>query len=291
VALTERATLTAGLRAERRTTDYVDTAGLTASPSESMLGGELSLRYTFRDGLTGYTSLSSGYRAGGFNLGVVPDGRREFDQERLWNLEAGLRLDAGRVSLDAAVFYNRRDDQQVRTSFQIDPNDPASFVFFTENAAEGDALGIELETRIALSAELSAYVNFGLLDADFTEYDSPLVDLDGRAQAHAPSYTAAAGIAWRPSSGWFASLDASAVDAFYFDVSHDQRSEAYELVHARVGYERNGWTATLWARNLFDETYAVRGFFFGNEPPDFPPTLYTRLGDPRLIGLTIKKVF
>ena len=31
----------------------------------------------------------------------------------------------------------------------------------------------------------------------------------------------------------------------------------------------------------------LRGFYFGNEPPDFPPTLYTRLGDPRHYGITV----
>jgi hypothetical protein len=35
----------------------------------------------------------------------------------------------------------------------------------------------------------------------------------------------------------------------------------------------------------------VRGFFFGNEPPDFPNTLYTRLGDPRQVGVTFEKKF
>jgi iron complex outermembrane receptor protein len=32
----------------------------------------------------------------------------------------------------------------------------------------------------------------------------------------------------------------------------------------------------------------VRGFYFGNEPPDFPAALYTRLGDPRHYGITVK---
>ena len=47
----------------------------------------------------------------------------------------------------------------------------------------------------------------------------------------------------------------------------------------------------VWARNLFDETYAVRGFFFGNEPPDFPATLYIRQGDPRQLGVTLDMPF
>jgi iron complex outermembrane recepter protein len=41
-------------------------------------------------------------------------------------------------------------------------------------------------------------------------------------------------------------------------------------------------------RNALDERYAVRGFYFGDRPPDFPNELYTRLGDPRHYGVTVK---
>jgi outer membrane receptor protein involved in Fe transport len=86
-------------------------------------------------------------------------------------------------------------------------------------------------------------------------------------------------------------VDLSAHDRFYFDVSHDQMSTAYQLANARLGIDRDRWSAQLWVRNLFDENYAVRGFFFGNEPPDFVPTLYTRLGDPRQVGISIDVAF
>ena len=86
-------------------------------------------------------------------------------------------------------------------------------------------------------------------------------------------------------------MDVSARDAFYFDVSHDQKSKAYELVNARVGFDAESWTTQIWVRNLFDRDYAVRGFFFGNEPPDFPSTVYTRFGDPRQVGVTLEKRF
>jgi iron complex outermembrane recepter protein len=35
----------------------------------------------------------------------------------------------------------------------------------------------------------------------------------------------------------------------------------------------------------------VRGFYFGNEPPNFPNTLYIRQGDPRQIGVTVDMRF
>jgi outer membrane receptor protein involved in Fe transport len=285
--------LSAGLRVERREVDYDDSAGLEAAPSETMAGGEISLSHDLNDGVTAFVSLSRGYKAGGFNLGVVPEGRREFAQESLWSLEAGIKSywlgDA--LTINAAVFVSRRDDQQVRTSFPLVRGDPASFVFFTDNAAKGESLGLEAELRWQISEAWQLYASLGLLDARFDEFRTPQVDLDGRRQAHAPDYTFAAGAAYRHPSGWFARVDASGKDAFYFDVSHDQKSSAYELVNTRIGFDAGSWTAQLWVRNLFDTNYAVRGFYFGNEPPDFPDTLYTRPGDPRQVGVTFDRRF
>lgn len=285
----DRTRVAIGLRIERRAADYRDTAGLTASPDETMVGGEVTLSHDLDRGGTAYASLSKGLKAGGVNLGVVPEGRREFAEEALWNLEAGLRgeVAGGAVRYSAAVFGHRRDDQQVRTSVQLIAGDPASFVFFTDNAATGKAVGVEAEVDWLVDDHWQVHARVGLLDATFDDYRSDLADLGGRRQAHAPGYTFAAGAEWRGDSGWFARVDVHGKDAFYFDVSHDQKSAAYEVVNARIGFDAQRWSALVWARNIFDTDYAVRGFYFGNEPPDFPDTLYTRLGDPRQIGMTI----
>ena len=289
----ERSQLSFGIRGEHRSTEYADTAGLVARPAESMWGGELTLRHDLSATVTGFVSLSKGYKAGGFNLGVVPEDRREFGEENLLNLEAGIksRWRGDTLQLNASLFVSRRDDQQVRTSFQLDPGDPASFVFFTDNAAEGDTLGLEADLQWSPGDRWSMYATLGWLDATFDNFETPQVSLGGREQAHAPSYTLAAGAAYRHPSGVFARLDVSARDEFYFDVSHNQQSEAYALANARIGYTRDRWTLQLWVRNLFDEEYAVRGFYFGNEPPDFPATLYTRQGDPRQVGITLERIF
>ena len=131
------------------------------------------------------------------------------------------------------------------------------------------------------------FANLGLLKARFDEFKTPQVDLGGRDQAHAPRYTFAAGTMYRHASGLFARVELSGKDAFYFDVSHNQKSEAYWLANARLGWEGDAWTVQLFASNLFNRSYPVRGFYFGNEPPDFPNALYIRRGDPRQLGLTI----
>ncbi|MBT8092615.1 MAG: TonB-dependent receptor [Gammaproteobacteria bacterium] len=283
----------AGLRLERRITDYTDSAMLETGPSETMWGGELTISHDLSGEVTGFVSLSKGYKAGGFNLGFVPEGRRDFGDEQLITVETGVKalLVNGALSVNASVFYSERDDQQVRTSLQLVPGDPASFVFFTDNAATGKTLGLEADMRWLVSDAWELYANFGLLDASFDEFVAPQGDISGRDQAHAPRYTLAAGAAYRNDDGIFARLDITARDAFYFDVSHDQKSQAHELLNARIGIERDSWLIELWARNLLDERYAVRGFYFGNEPPDFPNTLYTRAGDPRQVGVTIEKRF
>ena len=293
IEISEASRLGFGLRIERRSSDYSDSLGLVAGPSETMWGGELSFSHDHSDLVTSFASLSKGYKAGGFNLGLVPPGSRDFGAEQLWTFETGIKssLSGNSLRLNMSVFYSRRDDQQVRTSLQLVPGDPASFVFFTDNAAQGETLGAEAELHWFPADEWELYANIGLLKATFDDFVAPQGDLSGRDQAHAPRYTFAGGVVYRRQNGFFARLDVTTKDAFYFDVSHDQKSTAYELANARIGYQGEQWLVSVWARNLFDRNYFVRGFYFGNEPPDFPKTLYMRLGDPRQLGVTIEKRF
>ena len=287
--------MTAGLRVERRTSDYSDTDGFAAGPTDTLWGGELSLSHDFSGDVTGFVSLSRGFKAGGFNLGLVPDEWRYFGDEAMWTIESGIKsvLQDGALALNASVFHSWREDQQARASFQLVPNDPASFGFATINIDGGRTWGAEADLDWQVSESVQLYASAGLLMGGFPDNVDveDLQFLGGRDQAHAPRYTLAAGIAWRGDSGFFARLDATARDEFYFDVSNNEKSEAYALLNARVGYENDDWRVHIWGRNLADEYYAVRGFYFGNEPPNFPATLYTRAGDRRHVGLPIERRF
>jgi hypothetical protein len=48
---------------------------------------------------------------------------------------------------------------------------------------------------------------------------------------------------------------------------------------------------SLWVRNVLDTRYAVRGFYFGLEPPSYEEKLYTQWGDPISFGVTTKYEF
>ena len=160
--LTDATVLSAGARIERRSADYGDTAGAAFSPDESMYGGSLNLRHAIGEHTQAYLKFARGYKAGGFNIGAaVPEDRRTFDTEVLHSLEFGLRSANVTESLagDVALFYMRREDQQVQTGEQLEPGNPLSFVLYTDNARKrrklrcrGDAALAARDPVVARSA-------------------------------------------------------------------------------------------------------------------------------------------
>ena len=282
--------LSTGLRVETRSADYEDSDGAAFSPRDTMAGGHLSLTGDLGARSGWYLTASRGYKAGGFNIGLfVPEERREFEPEYLWNLEAGLHRasDDGRFSADVSVFHMWRESQQVATSFQLDPGDPLSYVFYTDNAARGRNAGLEATLAWRPIDSLTLGSTLGLLHTEYVGYRYGNRDLDGREQAHAPGWQYSLSAEWTALRGWMARADLYGSDAFYFDASHDQRSDPYTLLNLKAGYSGDRWSAYLWGRNVFDERYAVRGFYFGLEPPDFANKLYVQLGDPRQFGVTL----
>jgi iron complex outermembrane recepter protein len=283
--------LTAGLRVETRSASYHDSDGTSFDPRDTMVGGQLSLTGPLGDTSHWYATVSRGYKAGGFNIGqFVPEDRRQFEPEFLWNAEAGVRAAGSDARLQAqlAVFHMWREDQQVATSFQLDPGDPLSYVFYTDNAARGRNYGVEASASWQPLPALTFGATLGLLQTEYIGYRYGDRDLDGREQAHAPSYQYSVSAQWGGDAGWMARADLNGSDAFYFDASHDERSQPYTLLNLKAGYAHGPWSVFAWARNVTDEQFAVRGFYFGLEPPDYANKLYVQHGDGRLMGVTLQ---
>ncbi len=305
-ALGEATRLTTGLRWERRDATYSNSTVGRAAPVDRMVGGDLTLTRTLPWAATDSTPwatlwarLARGYKAGGFNPGVVgipeAQGRLDFQPEYLWNYEVGLRVTGAesRWWASGSVFLQQRDRQQIRLSEQFRPPDPATFRFYTENAEDGRATGLELELGWELLESLELGAALGLLDTEITGFNAR-PELEGRDFAHAPRYNVALNGTWRGAGGWFARVDYTGKGGYAIDYCqaadcNDPRTKPYQLLGLRAGRAWGAWSVEAWCRNVLDEEYAVRGFYFGNEPPNFEPTLYARQGEPRQAGVTVRR--
>ena len=239
-----------------------------------------------------YVSLARGYKVGGFNTdGRLTLDQREFDSEFLWEVETGIKGVSAdsRLRYRAAVFYDLRRDQQVKSSLVLPrPDGSTEFVDFVSNAAEGSNLGLEVEIDYYVSDAFALYANVGLLRAEFDKYINGFgEDLSGREQAHAPSHMFSLGVRY-DRAGWFGQLGVDAKDSFFFSDRHLARSTTNTLMNGRLGYRRDNWSVSLWGRNLTDEDTFIRGFgSFGNDPRnDYMVEPYFQYGEPRVVGIT-----
>ena len=289
--LSESLTLISGLRFENRQATYSDTELVAHSVDEDLWGGRLALQYQISDTRMVYGLASRGYKAGGVNSDPSLSAQdREFDTELMWNIELGIkgRWLNDRLQTQIAVFYQKRDDIQIKQSL-VQSREDSNAVDFTDyfgNAAQGRNYGLELEWNWFASDSLAWFGSLGLLSAD---YDITLSeDLNRRQQAHAPDYQFALGGSYQVNQALDVTIDIEGKDSFYLSSSHSETSRAYELVNARINYAVGGWMFSAWGRNLNDREVIVRGFGgFGNDPRKFYETeAYYQLGAPRTFGVS-----
>ncbi len=301
--LTDRLTLQAGLRHEQRDVRYSDSDNARFRPDENLWGGRLALAYQTDGGALLYALAARGYKAGGVNSdSAIPDAQREFATETLWNYELGLktRLWQGRIDLRTALFFQDRDDIQTQQSLVVPIEGdvcPCRFIEFKTNATGGQSYGIETELNWAVSNSVQAFASAGLLRSRFDgflnfshvdadpETGQPF-DMDGRDLPYAPRYMFAAGVRFQLTDRWYLRTEIEGKDAFFFSSRHELRSDAYELFHARLGYQVGNWDLALWARNITDEKVKQRGFgSFGNDPrKGYAVEPYFQFGEPRTLG-------
>ena len=290
-------TLTTGVRVESRESDYLNSNGLSFSPDDSMVGGKLALAYQINTNNMAYVSINRGFKAGSVNTGgSVPDELRVFDPEYLWNYEVGYKVSLinNTAYLRTALFYMNREDIQI-SSYHLDSRNDGSaeFISYWDNAAKGSNQGIEIEGAWNVTDSVEVYGGLGLLSSEFKDFIYADGDVEtGRDQAHAPNYQFNLGLNYFPNDQWHINFAIDGKDEFYFSDSHDQKSDEVVLVHGSISYLQDQWQLKLWARNILDEDYTTRGFYFGNDPRDFyTAKAYNQFAEPAVFGVTLDYQF
>jgi iron complex outermembrane recepter protein len=182
-SMTDRARIIAGARYSRdersRFGFTVAAPGVTAAPNPLPPGSsyandqswdrtnwKLGFDFDVAEDAILYATVSTGYRAGGFNASSA----LAYDPEELSAFELGFKsewLDR-RVRFNVAGFYYDYRDLQVTSPRDIGGRIQA----FTQNAAEAKIWGLEIEAAAKLTSSLSIDFAGGYLNTEFGEFFS-----------------------------------------------------------------------------------------------------------------------
>ncbi len=308
-----------GLRAEHHSVDFASSANDQytfatvldgrSSQDSPLFGAKLTLEQDIGADHMVFASAARGYKAGGANSGSFRFAfdPPTYDHETLYNFELGSRnewLD-GRLRANVTAFYLHRKNTQLRDSAGAG----GFFRYLTVNGEAAAHYGLEADVAWQPDDRWTVSLALGLLETERDAYttvdsdenvapgrdadtdDDPVsVRIPGRDLSNAPSYAYRLSLDYDEGDGLFGNLSLTGKDDYYESNSHDERRDAFTRVDASLGYRWDNWALTVWARNLFEEAYANRVFYFDNFHPDdgFAPTdrRYEALAAPRTFGIT-----
>ena len=230
-----------------------------------------TLKYNIDDVMF-YVTYARGYKSGGFNYPAA--GGQPLDPEILDMFELGMKGEFfdNRLRLNLAAFYYDYADLQVTRAAA-----GVGATATTENAAEAEIYGFDMEFTWLATNELTITGGFNYLDSEYTDFDAAAksfaggpfttnvgIDASGESLLRAPDFSLFASMAYEFSWG-----DArmplvvtySHKDSYLFDFVIEPemaplRQDDYGLLTARLSYILDEhWEVSVWGNNLTDEDY------------------------------------
>lgn len=300
--ITDRATLTAGLRYTDESRDFAGiafTSGLTnnAETSDSNISYSLKGDYDVTDNVMVYASYSTGFKGSGFSPDCFGPTAcfLPVTEEEVKTIELGVKSQiwGDRLQFNATYFNNQYDDLQIAASVP-------GLGFTRFNVDETGIQGLEFDMLFRPNDRFTLSANLGLLDAEYQELDinqaggltnngvpcpDGIVTIDcalGLDLKNAPDYKAnVAAVYDHPMSNGTLSFsgDISFEDDSVSLVANSPLSAQTDiptLINGRIAYtpEDSFWKVSLWAKNITDESYFRAGTGTGNAVYPSEPATY-----------------
>ena len=291
-SLTDRMDITLGLRYtedEKTTTLLTSDLDSKASDNWSNFSPSLTLDYVLNDDVNLYAKITNGYRAGGFNARAttLSSFTQPVDEETVRNFEVGMKSDwwDKRLRVNVSAFRMEYKDQQVQ-QFEA-TNSGASTI--NVNAGESINQGVELEVTVLPIEGLMVSMNYGLLDIDWKEYETVVVDPDtgfstgiqtdisdfASTKVHAPRKSASMIIQYEFLPWSFGQLTARVDGSWVTDREYHAQltnyttSKEHGLVNGRltlndIPVKAGNLKVALWGKNLDNTEYKEWGIDFGS---------------------------
>jgi len=277
-ALTDRLTLTAGVRYTDEAKDIISTftqienpaiEGLQASNSASWAATTplVSLAFQARDNLMLYGSYSEGFRGGGINFNINPMGENlgilPFDPEDAKSFEFGAKWNSedGNFIVNTAVFSTELIGQQLNGTI-LGPG--GGFIGIQLNAGESSMTGLEVELTGNVTDTFRLRATGAFFDGSFDSLGTAVsvISLDSDI-SNAPETSYSLGGTLETPLGNGGALGINFDYAWRDDIQSNRNLnneltlEALGLLNASMSYYFPGdqLSVTLAGTNLTDEYY------------------------------------
>lgn len=265
---------------------YLPTPLVERSETFKSLVGRVVADYAFADDLTGYASFTRGRRPNVVNVDAFSS--EVIDDEIVLSSELGLKgaLQGGRFVYDIAAYHYEY------SNFQTTVRDDDTLRYVQANGGNATAWGAELSMNWRATDHLSAFFNYGYIDASFddTDDDGNAQELAGNRFRLTPEQTASAGLDFRIPMGaheWYVRPSWNWRSHVYFEDDNADGIEqaGYALYNLKAGLRLDGgrWDIGVYASNLTDKAYLIDG---GNTGRLFGTPTFIQ-GSPRLYGITV----
>ena len=219
-----------------------------------------------------FGSLAKGYKAGGYNS--VEVGSR-FDNEDIWNLEAGVKSVFARVGLAfnaSAYYYVYEDKQSIALVQGVTGSGVPQYLVDTSDV---EAFGIDAELRWQPFDAVTLYANVAFIDATYDDKVAPDgTDLSGEPTGE-PYLSAALGVSYVWLLGPNGLVDLSTQFGYRGEARCNQESrmqgecqvspsvpvgDAQSRLDARLAWKNatDRWGVAAFVTNLLDDQYVTR---------------------------------
>ncbi len=212
-----------------------------------------------------YGSISRGFKTGGWNSEPLTTlDHFRFNSEFVTSYEMGFKSTAwnNRLRLNSAVYLAKYKDYQV---FQFQQTEELAAVLSLTNAGKVTTKGVEVEVSVLPMAGLSISTGLGLIRAKFDEFKDGGgigIHYDGHKLIDAPEWELNIAIDYRKPLDKLGALvlhgDFFHTDEFFTSPNNNRQThlaDAYHLMNARAGFERDHWKVFLSIRNVTNNLY------------------------------------
>ncbi|MCP4925608.1 MAG: TonB-dependent receptor [Gammaproteobacteria bacterium] len=244
----------------------------------------LTALFRLNDAVNLYANVAQGTKPGDFNSDVpdLPSGDpdeslRAVDEEEAWNYELGAKtlFWDGRATVNVAGYYVAVQDQQLTQVIEL----PGGFTTsILQNVGETEVWGIEFESSVNFTDELSASLTYAWTDSEITEristdeadlngsdgsfaQNQALGNVAGKTSPRIPENQLSMVVRYQRPMGadgsWYVTGNYAYEESKYAQEHNLIETGDRSIVGLRAGIIMGQWELSVWGKNIFDDDTPV----------------------------------